>query len=56
MQAHMSTMRTYCLDRLNIRFGKLLCPVFGMAYFITAELAFAANIALTGHGKILHTN
>ena len=54
MQTHMRAMCTHCFYRLNVRFGKFLGPVVGMAHFVSAEFAFPANFALTGHVTILH--
>lgn len=54
MQTLVSALRPHCFDRFNIRFGKLFCPVLGMAHLVSAELALTADITLTGHWKILH--
>ena len=54
MHAHMGTFGTHCPDRLQIRLGKLLRSVIGMAHLVSAEFALTTNSTGTGHGKILH--
>jgi hypothetical protein len=53
MHANMGTMRSYRLDRLQIRLGYFFRLVIRMAHLIAAELAFSTDLTCTCHDKIL---